>query len=131
MPSSCSTYYKCSNSASYGFCCPPGTRFNANTCGCSEDETCTDACVLIAPAATTVQPAQVFADRCIDSFGSTLLPHESDPSKYRVWDEESQSSQVIFFSFLFLISIVIFYLGDAMRVRFAIRSLSLSMRRCR
>jgi hypothetical protein len=72
--STCNQYYVCAGTASYGMCCPAGTRYNTATYLCDVDPTCTDSCSQSAPAVqTTAAPASQYnATVCIDSFGAYL-----------------------------------------------------------
>jgi hypothetical protein len=81
-PTNCIDYFVCSNSASYQFCCPAGTRFDPTTCSCLLDATCTDTCP-IAHVIAPVTPAPHLSDGgCIDSFGNLLEPVAGIPGDF-------------------------------------------------
>ena len=89
----CRQFFVCSNTGSYGMCCPSGTSFHEDSCSCETDDTCMDGCVQLAPPVpTTVAPAQTYNDTvCIDSYG-TYIRADAEPNAYHLIDEAGHSS---------------------------------------
>ena len=90
----CRQFFVCSNTGSYGMCCPDGTTFVESSCSCEESVTCADPCVQTAPAIrTTVAPPQSFNDTvCQDSFGSYIATVAGEANAFSLVDDEGHPS---------------------------------------
>jgi hypothetical protein len=95
-PGICSQFFVCSNGASNPFCCPPDTRFDAATCSCAFDPTCTDVCVLPTPIPTTIAPPTNNGTVCTDSFGVMHAAVAGQPEKFLIFDTTDPANVISF-----------------------------------
>ena len=79
----CNTFFKCSNSIGYKFCCPSGTSFDLDSCNCVRNENCTDICTVPSrPATSTLPPPETDGETCLDSYGNYLRGVEDFPNRF-------------------------------------------------